>query len=79
MLQERREGPLTEVGGVDEPANLAREDEALVLVETADLKLLFGLSCTVTPKGSLQNEPVEPCSVEGALDGVCPIFLWRSS
>jgi hypothetical protein len=22
---------------------------------------------------------IEPCLVEGALDGGCPIFLWRSS
>ena len=31
MLQEWREGWLTEVGGVDEAAALASEDEALIL------------------------------------------------
>ena len=31
-LQERREGPLTEVGGIDEATTLAREYKALILV-----------------------------------------------
>lgn len=33
LLQERREGPLTEVGGVDEVPDLSGEDEALILVQ----------------------------------------------
>jgi hypothetical protein len=31
-LEERRERPLTEVGGVDEGATLSREHEALILI-----------------------------------------------
>ena len=34
-LQERREGPLTEVRGVDEVAAFACEDEALILIQAA--------------------------------------------
>lgn len=33
-LQERREGPLAEVGGVDQGSALRGEDEALIPVET---------------------------------------------
>jgi hypothetical protein len=35
-LQERREGPLAEVGWVDEATTLTCENEALIVVETTD-------------------------------------------
>ncbi len=36
MLQERREGPLAEVGGVDEAAALISKHEALILVQDVE-------------------------------------------
>ena len=58
-LQERFEGSLSEVGGVDGIAAFSGEHEVLIPVETTDLKFLFGLACPVTLEG-LQGARGQP-------------------
>src|SRR5919107_2971080 len=61
-LQERFEGPVTEVRGVDEIAALSGEHEVLIPVETTDLKFLFCLACPVTLEGlhGARGQPYAP-------------------
>ncbi len=65
LRQERREGPLAQVGGVDEVADLPGEDEAPVLVDAARLKLRFVLPRPVAPEGfdGAGGEPDGPAAL----------------
>ena len=64
-LQERCEGPLPKIGGVDEVPGLPGENEALILVNATGLQLLLCLPRPMTPKGfdGAGSEPDGPAAL----------------